>query len=149
MSIQDKAIERIYKLARTIRRRPAENRVISRGGYLITNAVMKEEGIRALDLVEKLDLRPATLSVLLKKLEKSGYIYREQDASDARIFHVYSTKKAHIEHENWVKYRRHYSERLKTALTDEEAEQFCVICDKICDFFEKEYSEDTGASLLD
>ena len=43
------------------------------------------------ELSEKLKIAPATLTVMLKRMENAGHIYRKQDEKDQRISRVYTT----------------------------------------------------------
>jgi len=138
MGAQDHIYEQILGLSRAIRRRP-DNGEISSLGYRITHEVMRQEGIRALDIANKLDVRPASLTDLLRKLEEKGYITRERDKDDSRIFHIYSTEKTRADHENWVRERQEQNRKLAECLTAQEAETFCAVSEKLCAWFEKEY----------
>lgn len=131
MDFEDKVLEHIMKLSRAIKRHPQVSHRISHGGYRVTNAVRKNEGIQSVDLSRLLDVRPSSLTASLKKLEEQGYIYREQDKKDSRCFHIYTTEKTRREHEEW---RRRDTNPLDVSgvLTDEEAEQFCALCEKLC-----------------
>lgn len=51
-----------------------------------------EDGVVQSYLVEVLDLRPSSLAELLKKLELSGDITRQEDANDKRVKHIYLTE---------------------------------------------------------
>lgn len=51
------------------------------------------EGQSQKELSEKLKIAPATLTVMLKRMESSGYIYRKQDEKDQRVLRVYATEK--------------------------------------------------------
>jgi DNA-binding MarR family transcriptional regulator len=142
-------LEQILRLSRVTKRKPARENRISHGAYRITNAVMENDGIRTTDLAKIFDVRPASLSDSLKKLEKRGYIRREQDEIDLRTVRLYATDKVRAEHSNWILERKHYKECLARSITEEEAEIFCRICDKLCDFFEKEYSKDSRKEETD
>lgn len=45
------------------------------------------------ELAKKLNIKPATLTVMLKRLEKTGFIEKKHDEKDLRISRVYLTDK--------------------------------------------------------
>lgn len=134
-------MEHISRLSRMSRRQPMDGHHISYGGRRVIEAVLKSDGMRAADLAEKLDIRPASLTDALKRLEETGHIRREQDANDSRVFRVYATDKARDEQAGQDAEHQLQNERLRTCLTEEEIEEFCRISDKLYVFFEQEYGD--------
>ena len=53
----------------------------------------KREGMSQREISEILKITPATLTVMLKRMEKVDLIGREQDEKDQRILRVYITEK--------------------------------------------------------
>ena len=49
------------------------------------------DGLSQKEISEKLNIAPATLTVMIKRMEKEGLISREPDPSDQRISRVYIT----------------------------------------------------------
>lgn len=49
------------------------------------------DGLSQREISEKLNIAPATLTVMIKRMEKAGLIYREQDRMDQRVSRVYVT----------------------------------------------------------
>lgn len=56
-------------------------------------ALQKEDGQSQTDLAEKLNVKPATVTVMLSRMEKSEMIERRQDPKDQRISRVYLTQR--------------------------------------------------------
>ncbi|MEK0313536.1 MarR family winged helix-turn-helix transcriptional regulator [Cohnella sp. 56] len=52
-----------------------------------------EDGLRQRDLAERVGLAPATLTVMLSRMEKSGLVERRPDERDQRVSRVYLTGK--------------------------------------------------------
>lgn len=50
-----------------------------------------KDGQSQKELSEKMDIKPATMTVMLKRMEKSNLIERRQDAEDQRISRVFLT----------------------------------------------------------
>lgn len=60
-------------------------------GMLFT--LNKKDGQSQKDLADKLNLAPATITVMLKRMEKAGLVERRQDPEDLRVSRVYLTDK--------------------------------------------------------
>lgn len=52
----------------------------------------REEGISQKELARKLHIRPATLTVMLRRMENNGWVRRSQDPEDQRVSRVYLTE---------------------------------------------------------
>lgn len=51
----------------------------------------KKDGLSQTEIATKLDLKPSTITVMLRRMEKSSLVERRQDAEDQRISRVYLT----------------------------------------------------------
>lgn len=51
----------------------------------------KEEGQQQTELAARLKITPATMTKMLQRMEKSGFIQRKPDAGDQRVSRVYLT----------------------------------------------------------
>lgn len=83
------------------------------------------------EMIELLGLRSGSLSELLNKLERSGYIVRLRDENDKRGFVLEITEKGRdlvSGHENW---RRTMSDRLFGGLSKEEGRQLETLLTKL------------------
>ena len=60
--------------------------------YLVMLALWERQAVRARELSSLLQLEPATLSPLLKRLEASGLLVRERDRNDERALSVTLTE---------------------------------------------------------
>lgn len=70
-----------------------EQRDIHPGQPPMLMIVEKNEGITQNQIAEKLNLRPATVAIVLRRMEKAGLINRKQDENDRRLQRVYLTEK--------------------------------------------------------
>lgn len=52
----------------------------------------KYGGLSQRELADKLRIKPATITVMLRRMEKAGLVERRQDVQDQRIFRVYLTE---------------------------------------------------------
>jgi DNA-binding MarR family transcriptional regulator len=66
-----------------------------RGQPPVLNALWKKEGVTQSELAEVLKITPATMTKMLQRMEKTGFIDRQPDPNDQRISRVYLTEYGH------------------------------------------------------
>lgn len=54
-------------------------------------ALGHNDGLSQKELANRLNVKPATITVMIKRMEKAGYIKRIQDEADQRVIRVYLT----------------------------------------------------------
>ena len=59
--------------------------------YLVLKQLDAKEGLAAKILLDQLDTDKATLSGIVSRLEKYGWISRQKDAKDRRLMHIFLT----------------------------------------------------------
>ncbi len=59
--------------------------------YLVLKQLDAKEGLSAKVLLEELDTDKATLSGIVSRLEKYGWVTRQVDTKDRRLMHIYLT----------------------------------------------------------
>ena len=100
--------------------------------------INENEGITLRELADKLDVAPATASVSVKRMEKSGFIIKKADEADGRIIRLYPTEKAR---QTPLKIREKMDKMdliLKQGMTEEEAKVLSRLLDKAVSNLEKE-----------
>lgn len=65
-----------------------------RGQQEVLFQLVEKEGITIGELAKKLNVSTATASVSVKRMEKSGFLFKAPDENDARITRLYPTQKA-------------------------------------------------------
>jgi MarR family transcriptional regulator, organic hydroperoxide resistance regulator len=55
----------------------------------------KEEGLTQTELAARLKIAPATVTRMLQRMERSGFIHRQPDPADQRISRVFLTNAGH------------------------------------------------------
>jgi len=60
--------------------------------YIVFLVLWEKDGIPVTKLCEKLFLDSGTITPLLKKLEKSGYVERRRGTTDERVVYIYLTE---------------------------------------------------------
>lgn len=76
-------------------------------------ALAHRGGLKQRELAEQLHIQPATLTVMLKRMEASGYIIRRPDPMDLRVSRVFLTEEG-----------KELCLRVKKALANMEQEDF-------------------------
>jgi Transcriptional regulators len=103
---------RAHKLLETIGLHPGQAHLLGVVGH--------NEGISQNQLAKTLNVKPATVTGMIKKIEKAGLIERKSDEQDQRVLRVYTTKEGK---ELSLKLKRFYDEIKKDCFkgfTDEE-----------------------------
>ncbi|WP_255351050.1 MarR family winged helix-turn-helix transcriptional regulator [Methanosarcina sp. MTP4] len=73
------------------------------GQFSFMMSLLKKEGVRQEDLARKYKMDKATAARATKKLESTGYAYRQQDPGDKRAYRVFVTKKGRSLEEKMMK----------------------------------------------
>ena len=127
------------KLARAMRRIPPERRdypfppAVGR----LLDCAAKNPGVSSRELCEFLDVRPSSLSEMLSRAEADGFITRTVDESDRRIQRIALSEKGQKAVNDMEAARNAEAQKMTSALTEEEKEQFCALCDKLSTHMER------------
>jgi DNA-binding MarR family transcriptional regulator len=62
-----------------------------RGQPPLLFALWEKEGLTHSELAEHLHVQPATITKMIKRMERAGFVERSQDAEDQRVSRVYLT----------------------------------------------------------
>lgn len=101
-----------------------------------------KEGITVSALAEYFRLSLATVSVSVKRMEKSGFIMRVPDEKDARIAHLYLTDKAKACTSKLQQRCNKQEETITAGMNDEEKKQFYSLLQKAVENMKKEVIPD-------
>jgi MarR family transcriptional regulator, organic hydroperoxide resistance regulator len=63
-----------------------------RGQPSVLQALWEQEGLMHTDLARRLGVQPATITKMLQRMEKAGFIERRPDPDDQRVSRVYLTE---------------------------------------------------------
>jgi DNA-binding MarR family transcriptional regulator len=66
-----------------------------RGQPRLLRALYEREGITHGDLAERLRVTPATITKMIQRMEKAGFVERRADPADQRVSRVYLTQAGH------------------------------------------------------
>lgn len=138
-------MESVLKLMRAVRRKPVRPAdefppAIKRALWIIRE---RGEGITAAELCEALDVRPSSMSELLSRMEDRYLIRREEDEKDKRAVRILLSGTGKEAAERMEASIREERERFSGCFTEEEAETFALLCDKLSAHLE-EHSGEAG-----
>lgn len=125
-------INEISQLLRS-RFRENEGEMSQESVRLIIINLSNKDGVTQLSLVKETHLRPSTVSVALARLEKLGYIRRETDRYDMRVFRVFLTEKGRELYTNYFEKLRDVHEVLVNGITGEEILALTTLLTKMRD----------------
>ena len=103
--------------------RAIANQGLFSGQHDIVFALLGNEGITLSALAKMLDISAATVSVSIKRMEKSGFIIKRQDDNDTRITRLYLTEKAKKAPENIKREMDSLEAVIKDGMTDVQAKE--------------------------
>lgn len=139
MSQSKDLIAAISRLSRMLRRHPVERDSLGHMSFHLLQAVQEHDGIRAAELARLMEVRPASVTEALNRLERDGYIIRKKDAVDSRAKRVFLTDKALSQFQERARDQEAKNLLLLACLTDEEASLFLHVCGKLCDVLEQKF----------
>jgi DNA-binding MarR family transcriptional regulator len=62
------------------------------GQHVLLRAIGEQEGRNLKELADLISVKPATVTVMVKRMERAGLLYRQPCLSDKRAFGVYLTE---------------------------------------------------------
>lgn len=68
-----------------------DNLGLYRGQPFVLRALWDQEGITHSELADRLHVQPATISNMIRRMEKAGFVERRSDPQDQRVSRVYLT----------------------------------------------------------
>ena len=91
----------------------------------------REGGLSQKELAEKMRIRPASLSELLKKLESKGYVLRLRNEKDKRVYNYWLSDRGKEVAAQIEESKRTYGRAVFDGLENEEAETLYMLLKKI------------------
>ena len=104
----------------------------------------KEDGVSQLSIAKNTNLKPSTVSIALKKMERDGYITRVNDLKDMRMSRVYLTEKGMEIADRAYKTNSDIEKILLAGISEEELKTVMnVIAQMKKNYSESEYAKET------
>ncbi len=129
--IKNDVTQCVLKLMRAMRRRPMHEQKFppAVGRMLIT--LREHDGAAPAELCEIMDVRPSSMSELLGRMEEHGLISRVSDDTDRRLTKVFLSDSGKDAVRSIETSFNEENAKLAACFTEEEAAEFCVLCDKL------------------
>ena len=94
-------------------------------------------GVSSRELCEALDLRPSSLSEILARAEKDGFLSRAADEKDRRVQRVTLTDRGKAAVAEMEAARNEDAKKKTSCLSEEEKALFCSLCGRLSEHIEK------------
>jgi len=91
-----------------------------RGQSRMLRALWDQEGLTHTELSRQLRVQPATITKMLQRMEKAGFVERRQDPDDQRVSRVYLTAAGQAVREDVQQVWRRLEEEAFASFTEEE-----------------------------
>jgi DNA-binding MarR family transcriptional regulator len=98
----------------------------------------KQDGLSRKELAEKQSSTPATITKMIKRLEKTGFVVSRPDAIDGRISRVYLTDKGQYIKDDVEEIFKALGDHTFKGFSQEEKEQLSLLLSKINNNLKKE-----------
>ena len=95
--------------------------------------ISKNEGLPQRELAKKLDVEPSSMAIMMKRLEKAGFVKRKRDEEDARILRIYPTERVFQTIERIHRIVGEIEKEVFSILSDEERKIFKGILERLVD----------------
>lgn len=92
-----------------------------RGQPRMLRALWEQEGLTHTELSRQLRVQPATITKMLQRMEKAGFVERRQDPDDQRVSRVYLTAAGRAVREDVQQVWRRLEEEAFASFTEEES----------------------------
>ncbi|MCP4133604.1 MAG: MarR family transcriptional regulator [bacterium] len=124
-------ITKTSQYARKVLNEKMKETSLTVGQTLVLNFLSEEDGITINDLGAKSGIDNATMTGLIDRLEKAGYIERKKDAVDRRVYLIYLTQDGKKEGKRIKKDMVNENREFLSVLTKSEEAQFRLMLKKI------------------
>lgn len=108
----------------------------------ILSILRREDGIGQKELAERLQIRAASLSELLDKMQKSGWIQRRVNEKDRRKINIFLTEDGLGISQQMIEARRDMVNTVFGVLNAQEQEQLEILLSKLISELEKPSEEE-------
>lgn len=139
---EDQLLAQMDRVMRILRRRPAGKQHLGRGVFRILKTVKENEAISTRELADHMDLRPSSLNERLSRLEKEGFLTRERDPKDQRVYLVTLNTKGEELLKEILEVRAERNASIAEVLTEEEMNRMNQLTDKLATGLEQRYERE-------
>lgn len=131
-NIRKNVLESTFGLARALRRGPKHMEHTLPPAVERTLMVISDnDGLSAGELSELLDMRPSSVSELSDRMAARGLVEKKADEADKRVNRIFLTELGKAQVSRIAEVRTEALNNFSACFTDEEAEKFCELADKL------------------
>lgn len=116
---------------------------ITRAQWWVLANLSRQDGMMQTQLAAVLDVGKASLGILIEKLERSGWVTRQEDPTDKRAKRVFLTRPAHALIARMTKMEHAFNKQVLADLSQEERATVVTALQKIKDSIAKVDFRDT------
>ena len=124
-------LSRVCRLARSRLRVKMEAIGLHRGQGFVLSYLWHNDGIPSAEIARALRISPATVTNMVKRMERGGWIERRPDPNDQRVVRIHLTDKALSLKEEVRGSFRELEEEITDVLTEEEEETLRAVLAKV------------------
>jgi len=122
----------LSRLTHKILNHGSDDKLIGSGQFSFLMFLFRHgDGKSQYQISQNLNLNKTTTTRTLKKLEDKGYIRKEQDNEDKRIFRIYLTEKAYSVEEKLKEYSDSVYTQITKDISEKDLEIFMKVTDQI------------------
>ncbi len=114
------------------------------GQFPLLFILCSEDGQVQKQLADKLGIKPSTLNVMVRRLEKNGSVVKKQDPKDQRKSRIYISEQGRSLVESLEKRSEKISRQISDALTEEEKQELIRILTKLDHCLEQQIELEVG-----
>lgn len=115
-----------------------------RGQGLLLGFLLEEDNVPLKDLVEKMDIRPSSLSELVRKLQRAGLVETQEDEQDRRSVRVRLTEEGRKRAQELNSARDEKLSAMFSGLTEEEQQSLLALLTKLNESLAQKVGEEEG-----
>ncbi|MBS4030941.1 MAG: MarR family transcriptional regulator [Clostridiales bacterium] len=128
-----------FKLSKVMRKvqKYYENRLVAFGitpvQFYVFNVLWEKDGLKFKELAEKVNMDGATLTGILDRMERSGFVKRQDDPEDRRSLLVYLTAKSKSQGQEMVRLADGFDDDVRQQIPEAEFITFLKVLDDLYD----------------
>jgi DNA-binding MarR family transcriptional regulator len=128
-----KLLGRICRLNRGVMHALWDELGLYRGQPFLLAVLWDQEGVTHSELARCMHVSPATVTNMIKRMEKAGFVERRPDAEDQRVSHVFLTDAGRAIRERVDARWQEIEARVFGSLSDEEQDRLRALLERVRD----------------
>ena len=124
-----------HAISRMYNTEAAKSEITTAIGFVLLN-IDQQQGTPATKIAPLLGLEARSLTRILKSMEEQGLIYKVSDPSDKRLVRIFLTEKGLEKKEVSRQTVKHFNNRVRQEIPQEELDVFFKVCGRIIGMIE-------------